>query len=173
MMAHLDQQANLVDVEHLRSECNWGFYHEVGHNHQVDDWTFDGTVEVTVNLFTLYVFEFLCGTPVTGDFHGHHESRAEMMALYDFDNPDFELWKREPFLALVMYAQIQQEFGWGRLPGGVRHVPYPAGPRAPEERRREARPVDGAILSAGGPQPRSVLRGMGRADVSSGTGLNR
>ena len=112
LMAHLDQQANLVDVEHLRSECNWGFYHEVGHNHQVDDWTFDGTVEVTVNLFTLYVFEFLCGTPVTGDFHGHHGSRAEMMALYDFDNPDFELWKREPFLALVMYAQMQQEFGW-------------------------------------------------------------
>ena len=33
LMAHLDQQANLVNAEHLRSECNWGFYHEVGHNH--------------------------------------------------------------------------------------------------------------------------------------------
>ncbi len=35
-----------------------------------------------------------------------------MMALYDLDDPDFELWKREPFLALIMYAQMQQEFGW-------------------------------------------------------------
>ena len=113
LMAHLDQQTNLVDAEHLRSECNWGFYHEVGHNHQDDDWTFDGTVEVTVNLFTLYVYELLCAIPV-GDkrFHGSHQSWVELMALYDFDDPDFELWKREPFLALIMYAQMQQEFGW-------------------------------------------------------------
>ena len=35
------------------------------------------------------------------------------MARYDFDDPDFEQWKREPFLALVMYeAQMQQAFGW-------------------------------------------------------------
>ena len=112
IMAHLDQQANLVNPKHLSSECNWGFYHEVGHNHQEGDWTFDGTVEVTVNLFTLYVYEFLCGIPVSDDFHGSHRSRTELMALYDFDNPDFALWKREPFLALIMYAQIQQEFGW-------------------------------------------------------------
>ena len=112
IMAHLDQQSNLVDEEHLLSECNWGFYHEVGHNHQEADWTFDGTVEVTVNLFTLYVYEFLCGIPVAEDFHGSHRSRPELMALYDFDNPDFQLWKREPFLALIMYAQLQQAFGW-------------------------------------------------------------
>ncbi len=113
IMAHLDQQANLVDAEHLRFECNWGFYHEVGHNHQDYDWTFDGTVEVTVNLFTLYVYEFLCEIPMDGKrFHGSHQSWSELMALYDFDDPDFELWKREPFLALLMYAQIQQEFGW-------------------------------------------------------------
>ena len=70
LMAHLDQQANLVNTEHLRSECNWGFYHEVGHNHQVAEWTFDGTVEVTVNLFTLYVYEFLCGIPVAENESG-------------------------------------------------------------------------------------------------------
>ena len=112
IMAHLDQQANLVDVEHLRSECNWGFYHEVGHNHQVDDWTFDGTIEVTVNLFTLYVYEFLCGIPVSDDFQGSHRSKAELMALYDFDSPEFDVWTREPFLALIMYVQLQHEFGW-------------------------------------------------------------
>ena len=113
LMAHLDQQANLVNAEHLRSECNWGFYHEVGHNHQVYDWTFDGTAEVTVNLFTLYIYEFLCGIPVDDErFHGSHISWAELLALYDFDDPDFELWQREPFLALIMYTQMQQAFGW-------------------------------------------------------------
>ena len=112
LMAHLNQQANLVNAEHLRSECSWGFFHEVGHNHQVDDWTFDGTVEVTVNLFTLYVYEFLCGIPVTENERGSAAFRAEQMARYDFANPDFKQWKREPFLALVMYEQMQQAFGW-------------------------------------------------------------
>ena len=112
LMAHLDQQANLVNVKHLRSECNWGFYHEVGHNHQVDDWTFDGTTEVTVNLFTLYVYEFLCGIPMAENERGSAAFRAEQMARYDFDNPDFDQWKSEPFLALVMYEQLQQAFGW-------------------------------------------------------------
>ncbi len=112
IMAHMDQQANLVNVEHLRSECNWGFYHEVGHNHQEGDWTFDGTWEVTVNLFTLYVYEFLCGIPVAENYRGSASFRSSQMASYDFDNPDFEQWKQDPFLALVMYEQLQQEFGW-------------------------------------------------------------
>ncbi|MDE2823119.1 MAG: M60 family metallopeptidase [Chloroflexota bacterium] len=119
IMAHLDQQANLVDASHIstcqdeRTQSIWGFFHEVGHNHQEPDWTFDGTGEVTVNLFTLYVYEFLCGIPVDDErFHGSHRSWSELLALYDFDDPDFELWKREPFLALIMYAQLQQAFGW-------------------------------------------------------------
>ena len=118
LMAHLDQQANLVNGEHLRSECNWGLYHEVGHNHQVGDWTFDGAVEVTVNLFTLYVHEFLCGIQVAENERGSAAFRAAQMARYDFDDPDFEQWKREPFLALVMYEQMQQAFGWD----AYRHV---------------------------------------------------
>ena len=59
-----------MDVAHI-SACNyeptrsnWGFFHEVGHNHQNPDLTFHGTVEVTVNLFDLYVHEYLCGIPV-------------------------------------------------------------------------------------------------------------
>ena len=112
IMAHLDQAENLVDARHLRSEGNWGFFHEVGHNHQNHDWAFD-TLEVTVNLFTLYVYERLVGVPVSiRRWRGTHESRAELMALYDFDNPDYELWKRKPFVGLVMYAQMQEAFGW-------------------------------------------------------------
>ena len=51
-----DQYDKLVDVNNLMAG-SWGLYHELGHNHQNRDWTFDGTVEVTVNLFTLYVYD--------------------------------------------------------------------------------------------------------------------
>ncbi len=113
IVAQLDQPVNLVSVEHLRSEGQWGPFHEVGHNHQSRDWTFDGTVEVAVNLFTLYVYEYLCGIPVARSYREWADPRSQaMIANYDFDNPDFELWKREPTLALYMYVQLQQAFGW-------------------------------------------------------------
>ena len=74
--AHLDQQANLVDVEHLRTEGNWGIFHEVGHNHQSTDWTFNGALEVVVNLFTMYAYEILCGIPVTESYYGWIDARS-------------------------------------------------------------------------------------------------
>ena len=118
MMAHLDQKARLVDAVHLRTcryeptQSNWGFFHEAGHLHQSSHWTFDGTSEVTVNLFTLYVHEFLCGIPVAENWRGSEEFRTRQMLRHDFDRPDFERWKRDPFLALAMYEQMQQAFGW-------------------------------------------------------------
>ena len=138
IMAHMDQQANMVDADFLRSDCAWGFYHEVGHNHQSDDWTFNGTVEVTVNLFTLYVYEFLCGIPVAENYRGSAEFRTEQMALYDFDAPDFEQWKREPFIALVMYEQMQQAFGWEayrEVFSTYRALPDHERPRSDDEKR--------------------------------------
>ena len=120
LMAHVsgNQSSYIVDARHI-STCrrewtgsNWGFFHEIGHNHQSSDWTFDGTVEVTVNLFTLYVYEFLCGIPVAENRRGSPTFRAGQMESYDFDDPDFVQWKSDPFLALVMYEQLQQEFGW-------------------------------------------------------------
>ncbi len=144
LMAHLDQSAHLVDAMHIRTcrydwtQSNWGFFHEVGHNHQNYDWTFDGTVEVTVNLFTLYVYEFLCGIPVAENWRGSAAFQAEQMALYDFDDPDFELWKREPFLALVMYQQMQQAFGWDayrQVFATYRDLPDDERPKSDDEKR--------------------------------------
>ena len=146
IMAHLYHQAKVVNVRHLRSpvgweeiDSNWGIFHEVGHNHQSSDWTFDGTVEVTVNLFTLYVFEFLCGMPVASVYHewaGAH-TRAKI-ERYDFNNPDFELWKREPGLALLMYVQLQEAFGWDayrQVFATYRDLPDAARPRSDNEKR--------------------------------------
>jgi len=90
----------------------WGLYHELGHNLQNEDWNFDGAWEATVNLFTLYVYDQLCGIPVESNSHGSKEFRAQQMAKYNFARPDFEKWKSDPFLSLVMYEQMQQAFGW-------------------------------------------------------------
>ncbi|KAH7647520.1 hypothetical protein FG379_000736 [Cryptosporidium bovis] len=61
IMTHLDIiekdfKAGLLDLSKLEEEGNWGLYHEIGHNRQSLDWTFNGTEEVTVNFFTLYTY---------------------------------------------------------------------------------------------------------------------
>ncbi len=111
LMCHLDQAANLVSEANLRAG-NWGFFHEVGHNHQSEDWTFDGTVEVTVNLFTLYIYETVSGIPVKANERGSVAFVREQLAKVDWSRPDFEHWKSDPFLALAMYVQLQHAFGW-------------------------------------------------------------
>ena len=88
----------------------WGYYHELGHNHQSDAWTFRGTVEVTVNLFSLYSFEAVNGVPVAQNPRGSAEFRKKEMAKINWKNPDFS--KLDAFQALVMYEQLQQGFGW-------------------------------------------------------------
>jgi hypothetical protein len=103
----------LVDYEHLLAEGNWGFWHEMGHMHQSRDWTFGGAGEVTVNLFTLYVYDMLCGRDLCTSHKGLAGDRAEKRyQKYFADGAPFERWKREPFLALRMYVQLQQAFGW-------------------------------------------------------------
>lgn len=110
IMTLADQYVRLVDREHLL-EGNWGLFHELGHNHQNGMWTFGGTGEVTVNLFTTYVFEKVCDTP-PAQGRVPLEKRAGEYEKYVADGRDFEQWKKKPFLALVMYLQLQEQFGW-------------------------------------------------------------
>lgn len=56
---------NMADWTNLQQNGSWGDFHEVGHNHQRDWWTFDGDGEVSVNIFSNYVLETL--TPNTND----------------------------------------------------------------------------------------------------------
>ena len=88
----------------------WGYYHELGHNHQSDDWTFRGTVEVTVNLFSLYSFEAVNGVPVAQNPRGSADFRKKEMDKINWKTPDYS--KLDPFEALVMYEQLEQAFGW-------------------------------------------------------------
>ncbi|MEW6358864.1 MAG: M60 family metallopeptidase [Planctomycetota bacterium] len=101
----------LLDPDHLLKEGNWGLFHETGHNHQSPDWTFQGATEVTVNLFTLYVFDKLCGMDPAKGRMAEPRLRKEVSAYFDRGH-NFDEWKQKPFVALMMYLQMQQAFGW-------------------------------------------------------------
>jgi hypothetical protein len=110
IMTHLDAADDMTQLAKL-SAGSWGLFHELGHNHQESDWTFDGTTEVTCNLFSLYVIEQVCGRPWS-EGHGGMKDRAKQFADWEKKGRTFEVWKREPFLALQMYAQLVEGFGW-------------------------------------------------------------
>lgn len=110
LMAHLDAAAWLPNPETAR-KGNWGLFHEIGHNHQHRDWTFQGTTEVTVNLFTLYAYETVCKADhARANLYGEH--RKKTIRAYLERGAKFEEWSSKPFLALLMYMQLQEAFGW-------------------------------------------------------------
>ena len=102
---------NLVDSNHLINEGDWGFYHETGHMFQNPDWTFEGTGEVTVNLFTMYILDKLCNIKPEMGRMGQPNIERKYRAYFK-EGSQFKQWKSDPFLALYMYYQLQQEFGW-------------------------------------------------------------
>jgi hypothetical protein len=95
----------------------WGFFHELGHNFQQADWTWDGCEEVTNNLFSLYGGEAFNRAYDGGDYlHSHPavrpEERKTRLTKYLAGGASYEEWKRDPFLALTLYVQLRRAFGW-------------------------------------------------------------
>jgi hypothetical protein len=112
IMTFLDAAPRFVNVDHLRNKGDWGMFHEMGHNHQSRDWTFAGAGEVTVNLFSLYILERCCpGAPVHGAVQPEKKAKRTRKHIID-DKASFDVWKRSPFTALVMYIQVKDAFGW-------------------------------------------------------------
>lgn len=140
IMTHLDVVEMATTLDKLRGtpEKNaWGFFHELGHNHQSPDWTFGGAGEVTCNLFTMYTLETVCG--IRGaDAHEAMRKRDETVRRYLALGGGFERWKADPFLALAMYAQLQEAFGWDafkKVFAEYRALPRDQRPRSDDERR--------------------------------------
>jgi hypothetical protein len=111
IMTHLDAAPRMVDLALLSSKGDWGLFHEMGHNHQAPEWTFDGTGEVTVNLFTLYVLETVCGRP-RSEGHEALPQRTAKARAHAAAGAPFDRWKADPFLALTTYVQVIEAFGW-------------------------------------------------------------
>lgn len=112
VMASITSYGEQEDLLETQGD-HWGFYHELGHNHQHTDWTFEGTVEVTCNLFTLYNIEHLQGKRrQVGD--DQQIQKQQVNDYFDSGSP-FEKWKSTPFLALEMYNQLIEVYGWDAL----------------------------------------------------------
>ena len=138
IMTHADQYDILVSRDALL-RGQWGLFHELGHNHQNGAWTFGGSGEVTVNLFTLYVLETVCHQPILESRHEMRaEPRARTLKKYLAGGASFEEWKREPFLALLMYVQLIEGFGWPAFQtcfAEYRDLPQEERPQSDDDKR--------------------------------------
>jgi len=111
MMAYTEGvAANLVNYERLSTQGDWGFFHELGHNHQWMDWVLDGTTETSCNLFSVYVLEKVVGMKDGGHGAVSPEARAERRKKH-FENgaklKDWNVW-----VALETMLMIKEAFGW-------------------------------------------------------------
>jgi hypothetical protein len=113
IMTHLDAATDMTHLANLQ-KGPWGLFHELGHNHQHGDWTFEGTGEVTCNLWSLYLQETCCNVYWRRDEAGEKDRRDEM-AAFRATGCSFEEWKKRPFLALTMYEQLKDAFGWAPI----------------------------------------------------------
>ncbi|MEJ5170675.1 MAG: M60 family metallopeptidase, partial [Fimbriimonadales bacterium] len=109
-----------VDSKRLREAPKgetWGHWHELGHNHQSGLWTFEGTGEVTNNVFTLYTMERVSGKKWWQNTHPAmtREETEKRLRTYLQAGAPFDRWKSDPFLALTMYVQVVDAFGWDAI----------------------------------------------------------
>jgi hypothetical protein len=136
IMTHLDAAADMVSLDKLRAGT-WGLLHELGHNHQRPEWTFHGTGEVTNNVFVLYALQTVCNRAFE-DGHPSLKKRDEKIAAYLADGARFQKWQADPFLALQMYAQLVEGFGWDtykRVLAEYRDLPDADRPKTEEQKR--------------------------------------
>ena len=111
IMTFLDAVEDMTSLERMK-RGPWGLLHELGHNHQEREWTFQGTGEVTNNVFVLYALDVLCGRKDWAEGHDALKKRAKRTEAYLAKGAQFEEWCGDPFLALGMYVELQEAFGW-------------------------------------------------------------
>ncbi len=135
-----DSLALALSEKRLRQEGSWGHLHEIGHNHQAPDWTFAGTGEVTNNVLVVYCFDKVLGLPYDS---GHPAIRDRLerkvrIRRHMTSRAPFAVWKDDPFLALMMYIQLYEGFGWEpfeRVFAEYRRLPPDQRPRTDDEKR--------------------------------------
>ncbi|XP_066296637.1 TRPM8 channel-associated factor 2-like [Branchiostoma lanceolatum] len=100
----------ILDGKKLRKAGNWGLFHELGHNMQRKAWTFEGTGEVTCNVFTLHAMDVVAKR----DPWQHPWVRNKWPSIEQFfkDGAQHDVWKKKAGVALAVYAQLAHHFGW-------------------------------------------------------------
>ncbi len=117
----------------------WGHYHEMGHGHQNSMWTFGGTGEVTVNIFTVRALHEVNGYPLDSDVMRSNPTTAwETFESHKADGAPFDRWKSKPFLALQTYSMLWHEFGFESFDNvfdAYRALPQGERPRSDDQER--------------------------------------
>ena len=122
-----DSNGFLFNCEQLETIGNWGLFHELGHNMQQGWWSelcfvvsivlhlllcaaFDGTGEVTVNIFTLHAMDKVCHHQPW--MHSWLKDQVPSTKEYIENGSNFDDWKEKAGVALFIYAQLIREYGW-------------------------------------------------------------
>ncbi len=96
----------------VRSEPEWGHAHELGHLHQHRTWTYQGTGEVTVNVFAAYALETLNGRPHERASRETVIENAKRYLSRPIEERNWTTVKGQLFERLAFYTMLSYEFGW-------------------------------------------------------------
>jgi hypothetical protein len=125
----MTQCRGVVDLAKLKSTGNWGWFHELGHEAQRrpdkawswnNPYTFDGSIEVTVNLFSAHAFDQL-GMQSRGGWSWTASAEAVAEKATKFLAQGKSYGEGGAGDKLAMHLQVRYAFGWenpARLPKG-------------------------------------------------------
>ena len=80
---------------------------------QRDEWTFDGSVEITVNLFSMHTFYTMLGQNVT-EIEWLRGQEQQITEYFD-STQSYDLWKKRCGVGLYTFALLIKHFGWEAL----------------------------------------------------------
>ena len=107
---------NMLNQGFMWKNGSWGHFHELGHRHQFDGLDFRGLGEVSVNLFTMYTFDRLLKKGLYN--HSDIPDRQTVIGKiksYMNDPNKGTAFTTDPFMALSMYIELIEGFGWGPI----------------------------------------------------------
>ena len=101
----------------------WGPWHEIGHEHQLDQYEFQGMTEVTVNIFSLEMQTSLGHTARIDT----PEMKAKLTEYFEKPDRDY-LAEQDVFMKVALFWQLRLAFGpdfYPRLHRAYREMPMP------------------------------------------------
>lgn len=103
-----------VNFDHVKDlDDGWGFWHEMGHEYQQVAWFWNDIVEVSVNIYSLYIQDYYNNPSrlLTRDQDGntYYDIAAEFINKED---PDKNFNQIGLFERLVMIRQLQMGYKW-------------------------------------------------------------
>jgi hypothetical protein len=106
----------MLNQNYMWKNGTWGHFHELGHRHQFDGIDFRGLGEVSVNLFTMYTFDRL----LKKGLYNHpdipdRKTVINKVKTYMSDPNKGTSFTTDPFMALSMYIELIEGFGWALI----------------------------------------------------------